>query len=153
MQQARYIPAEQALLRSVNMNIRQSEMYALTDGEIHDRQQDGIGYDENMNKITPFTYLIIGETNSTAGYRSQGRTEDIAVTFHLYHRSDRLAVMDDTRGLLDKLQYHAEQLPVMDNYTVEKIRMDTKQTLLDVDAVTIHGVLRMTYTVKHKLRY
>lgn len=153
MQQARYKSSEQALLRAINTNLRQSPMMTKVNNHIYDKQQDGIGYDADMNKVTPFTYLIVGETNITSQYSSASHTENVAVTFHLYHRSDSLAVMDDTRGLLDDLQYFAEQLPVMDHYAVTKTRVDTKQTLLDIDLETIHGILRMSYTVKHKTRY
>ena len=153
MQQARYRSCERDLLRAINTNLRLTSLMSQLNGNIYDRQQDGIGYDENMNKITPFSYLIVGETNITEAYSSASHEETVAVTYHLYHRSDSLSVVDEARSLLDDLKYYAEASVPMAYYDIKRIRQDTKQTIPDVDLETMHGILRLRYTVKHKTRY
>lgn len=152
MQQARYKSSEQILLRGVRTVLRQSPMYDRVNGHIYGKQQDGIGRADNGNSIFPFTYIIVGESNVTPQYYSQAHTENIAVTFHLYHRSESIAIEDEARALLDELQYHAELFPQMEHYEVVKARIDTKQTITDVDLETMHGILRITYTIKHLTR-
>ena len=152
MQMQRYKSAEQDLVRSVMNNLLQSPMMEKVNGNIYDRQQDGIGYDENMNKITPFTYIIVGESSVSKAYSSASHTEEISLTLHLYHRSGRYTTADMTRGFLTDLEHYATANPVMEYYEVERIRLINKQTIPDIDLETSHGILQLRYVVKHLTR-
>lgn len=148
----RYKSAEQDLVRSVMNNLLQSPMMEMVDGNIYDRQQDGIGYDGNGNKLTPFTYVIAGESSIVRSYSSASHEETISVTFHLYHRSGSLSTSDETRGLLADLEHYVTEFPQMEYYEVKMIRLTNKQTIPDIDLETSHGILQLRYVVKHLTR-
>lgn len=152
MQVQRYKSAEQDLVRSVMNNLLQSPMMEMVGGNIYDRQQDGIGYDVNMNKIKPFTYVIVGESSISRAYSSVSHAEEITLTLHLYHRSGKYTTSDITRGLLTDLEHYSSAKPVMEYYEVERIRLINKQTIPDIDLETSHGILQLRYVVKHLIR-
>ncbi len=93
-------------------------------------------------------YCIIGETNVLEDISSTSMYEDIAVQMHIYADSK-----PECRMLLKDLKYYAKQQFALSHYEITKIRLSNEQVFDDVDIVTSHGVLRLVYTVKHKVRY
>lgn len=153
--QAIYRTAEQSLFRAVMTNLYKSPLFEQLERNIFDRMQTDIGIDDNGNNVPQLTYVVAGETNTLPTYRSNGHIERIAITFHLFHRNNdnQHLVVDETRGLLSDLSYYAQQAPIMDYYSCKETRIDTQQVITDVDGQTQHGILRIAYTVDHKLRY
>ena len=62
-----------------------------------------------------------------------------------------------TRDEVDKLaktlyKAYAKQKPfIMEGYEIQKVRLSNEQVMNDIDPDTSHGVLRLVYTVRHKL--
>ncbi|MDO5375692.1 MAG: hypothetical protein Q4F01_05825 [Staphylococcus rostri] len=153
--QPRYVSAEQALFRAVMTQLYTSSLFNKINKRVYDHLPIDINHDDNGNMVPNITYVVVGETNTLSFYKSAGHDEEIAITFHLYHRNtDKpLASTDEARGLLSMLRYVVEQLPVMAHYTTDKVRVETQQVITDVDGQTKHGILRVKYFVNHHVRF
>ena len=148
-----YVSAQQDLYRYIITELYNSPLNDKLDGHIYDRVASTIGYDENNNKIKPFSYLIVGESSSTHDYASNGHTEHIAVTYHIYHRDDTSFTVDNARELLGHLAFLVEFNNIdLEHYRLVKSRIDNQQVITDVDFETMHCILRVNYEIKHKIR-
>ncbi|KIX91472.1 hypothetical protein TP70_02355 [Staphylococcus microti] len=153
--QPRYVSAEQALFRAVMNQLYSSPLFKQIKERVYDHMPIDINHDGRGNLVPNMTYVVVGETNTLSFYQSAGHDEEIAITFHLYHRNtdSPLASTDEARGLLSMLRYVVEQLPVMAHYTTDKVRVETQQVITDVDGQTRHGILRVKYYVKHNVKF
>ncbi|WP_353419227.1 hypothetical protein PYH66_13970 (plasmid) [Staphylococcus delphini] len=153
--QTRYVSAEQVLFRAVMNQLYQSPLFKMIESRVYDHVPIDINHDEHGNLVPNITYVVAGETNTLPFYKSASHDEEIAITFHLYHRNtdSPLVSTDETRGLLSLLRYSVEQLPIMEHYTIDKVRVENQQVITDVDGQTKHGILRVKYYVNHKVRY
>ena len=94
-------------------------------------------------------YAILGETDVIESEYTTGLTEDIAVQMHIYTDGK-----PECRELLRLLKYYAKQKPfIMEGYEIQKVRLSNEQVMNDIDNKTSHGVLRIVYTVRHKLLF
>ena len=92
-------------------------------------------------------YAILGETDVIESEYTTGLTEDIAVQMHIYTDGK-----PECRELLRLLKYYAKQKPlIIEGYEIKKVRLSNEQVMNDIDPDTSHGVLRLVYTVRHKL--
>lgn len=147
--------AEQELLRGIMSNLLQSKLNTLLNGEIHDRVTENIGVDGNGNKIPKFSYIVVGESDATETRGTNAYTESISVTVHAYHRNNEKPYLatDSTRQLLRDVVYFLEEKPLLPNARVIHIKKEMQQVFTDIDRETMHGVVRMNYTVVHNVRY
>lgn len=92
-------------------------------------------------------YAIVGETDVIESESSTGMHEDIAVQMHIYSDGK-----PECRELMRLMKYYAKQKPfTLDGYEITKVRLSNEQVMNDIDNKTSHGVLRLVYTVRHKL--
>lgn len=132
-----WVSAHEDLYNALFNHILQSPFKAKVEG-IYD------GAKENLKQ----PYAIIGETDVIETEYTTSMYEDIAVQMHVYADNK-----PDCRSLLKELKFYAKQELTLSGYEVIKIRLSNEQVMNDIDVVTSHGVLRLVYTVRHKVRY
>lgn len=145
---ADWLSAEQPLIKAIMEHLYASPLMSLVGNNIFDRAQVD---------ITGNTYIVIGETNTLEYQTSNTNKEIIAVTAHIYHKDEANPelVVDKTREFMRWLRFYMqqyEQMP-MQYYEVKRAKVDTQETITDVDLVTQHGILRIKYEVWHNVRY
>lgn len=105
-----------------------------------------VGIHDGMKEDLKKPYAIVGETDVIEEVSSGAMIEDIAVQMHVYTDSK-----PKCRELLKYLKFYAKQIPNFKDYEIQKVRLSNEQVMNDIDPDTSHGVLRLVYTVRHKL--
>lgn len=147
-----YKSKEQELYRAVMNALINSPVYLITDGKVYDKQPTDINFDDRGNTIPEITYVMVGESRTAPQYQSNQHVEEIVLTMHLYHRNNnnKALVVDETRGFLSLISYYAQKVEIADRYRLDKTRVELQQVITDLDGETMHGILQIRYTIKHK---
>ena len=133
-----WVSAHEPLYNALFNHLLQSPLKARVTG-IYDGMK--------MDLVKP--YAIVGETGVIESESSTGMHEDIAVQMHIYADSK-----PECRELMRLMKYYAKQKPfTLDGCEITKVRLSNEQVMNDIDNKTSHGVLRIVYTVRHKLLF
>lgn len=112
-------------------------------------------FDEIPTDVKGATYIVLGESEVSEKEYSQAMHETIAITLHVYHINDASPEKASiyTRDLVKRLKFILLKPFETEHYVADKPRLDMSQVITDIDSRSRHGVIRMKFKVRHKLKY
>lgn len=108
--------------------------------------------EDGVKKDLQTPYIVIGETDVIENKTPTSMREDIAIQMHVYADS-KPDCREFLVGLKKIVKEDAENNLNLEHYEIEKINLSNQQVMTDVDQYTSHGVLRLSYTVRHFTLY
>lgn len=112
-------------------------------------------FDEIPTDVKGATYIVLGESEVSEKEYSQAMHETIAITLHVYHINDASPEKASiyTRDLVKRLKFILLKPFETEHYVADKPRLDMSQVITDIDSRSKHGVIRMKFKIRHKLKY
>lgn len=120
----------------------------LADNPIINHLVGGRVYDGVQDK-TEYPYINVGETNVTHKESSTEMYESVAITIHAYSQTLNKY---EVKELLKFIGFVLNRPIEIDNYEFQKSRIDAQEVFDDVDQYTKHGVIRLVFVYRHKLK-
>ncbi|MGW7900176.1 DUF3168 domain-containing protein [Staphylococcus shinii] len=104
---------------------------------------------DNVQKVIDYPYFIIGESEITDVETSPTLYEEIVYTFHAYSNFPNSY---EVRQMIQLLYIVLSSEIELDHYDIIWRKRTLSQVFPDINKDVKHGVLKMKYKIRHKIR-
>ncbi|MGK0577491.1 hypothetical protein [Macrococcus capreoli] len=109
-------------------------------------------FDYPPQEVEGNTYIVVGESDVNQSEYSQGLSETIIMTFHVYHKNlnSPEKATRYTKDVVTWLKFwllHPVDLPF---HISELVKLESSQVINDVDINVKHGIVTVRYKMRHK---